>query len=578
MSEIYGPGELAQIPDDLTIVQFMQDYEHPNRPVKRNETTWFIEDDTGRKVGFEEIKPHTDALANSLHEKWKLGEDEVVCICSPNHVDYPIVMWASFRLGAIITAANPAYTVEELVYQLRMTQAKLLIVHPANLPIALSAAKSVGLPDDHIILLEPAPAGLLEAKGHVTIPQLVQEGARLPKNFVERKLRPGEGKTKLAFLSFSSGTTGLPKAVKIPHYSLIANVIQISSYNNADTAPWEKKKFRKGDVGIAVLPFYHIYGQVIIMHFQVFYGISVVVVTKFDFLKMLDSIQRHRINFLAFVPPMIVALCKHPATKKYDLSSIRMIASGAAPLSGELMLQVSKLYPQVMIGQGYGMTETSTAISFPQLEQQVGTPGSAGRLLPGVVVRVVREDGSLAPIGQTGELVVKSPSNALGYLNNEAATKDTFRDGWVHTGDEVYVNKKSELFVVDRIKDLIKVKGFQVAPPELEGHLLELSDVSDVCIVGLPDDYSGEVPLAFVVPSAQAAERMKKDPAEAAKIKAAIIKHVADNKVHFKRLTGGVEFIDAVPRNPSGKLLRRVLREKAREMRAKGEVTVKAKL
>ncbi|KAH9833502.1 amp dependent CoA ligase [Rhodofomes roseus] len=574
MAEIIGAGHLAPIPDDLTIVQFMLDHQHSTRPVPPSHRPWFIEDESGRKVEFDEVKFRTNALANAFHLKWKLGEDDVVCIYSPNHVDYPITIWAAFRLGVTITAANPSYTADELVHTLTTTKAKLLVVHPWNLSVALEAAKIAKLPADRIVLLEPLPEKEKAAGARfTTVPQLIAEGAKAKKAFTERKLKKGEGKTKLAFLSFSSGTTGLPKAVKIPHYSLIANVVQIASYSQADTRPTEQRKIKSGDIAIAVLPFYHIYGIVVIMHFQTYYGISVVVTPKFDFLQFLNSIQRHRINFLPVVPPMIVALCKHPAVKKFDLSSMRFIASGAAPLSAELTNQLAKLFPKVQIGQGYGMTETSTAISFPQLEQHVCTPGSAGRLLPGVVVKVVRPDGTLAPRGETGELVVKSPSNAIGYLNNDKATKETFKDGWVSTGDEVYVNDVNELFVVDRIKDLIKVRGFQVAPPELEGHILELKDVSDVSVVGKPDEYSGEVPYAFVVPSADALERIKKDPAEGEKIKAAIVKHVADNKVNFKRLTGGVEFIDVIPRNPSGKLLRRVLRDRLR-----AQLAVQAKL
>ncbi|PCH35748.1 amp dependent CoA ligase [Wolfiporia cocos MD-104 SS10] len=562
MSEVYGPGELAPIPDDLSIVQFMHDHHHSTRPVPKDFAPWFIEEETGRQIGYEDVKTRTNALAQALHARWGIGELQI-CIFSPNHVDYPIVTWAAFRLGAIISAANPAYTADELVYQLSATHAKLLVVHPWNLAAGRAAAQAVGLPAARIVLLERVPhAGL------VTLAELVAAGAAVPRTFVERALRPGEGRTKLAFLSFSSGTTGLPKAVQIPHFSLIANVVQIASFAKTDPHPPKEHRYRPGDVSMAVLPFYHIYGQVINMHFMPFYGYSVVIIPKFDFLGMLNSIQRYRINFLPVVPPMIVALCKHPAVQKYDLSSVRHIASGAAPLSSELTLQLAKVLPNASVGQGYGMTETCTAISFPQIDMHICTPGSAGVLLPGVVVRVVREDGALAPVGETGELVVYSPSNAVGYLNNDEATRETFRDGWVHTGDEVYVNEKKELFVVDRIKDLIKVKGFQVAPPELEGHILELPDVSDVCVVGVADEYSGEVPRAFVVPSAGAQERIKGSADEAQRIKDTIIKHIADHKVHYKRLAGGVEFIDAVPKNPSGKILRRILRDRTRAAQA----------
>ncbi|KAI0919293.1 hypothetical protein AcV5_002250 [Taiwanofungus camphoratus] len=579
MSEIYGPGEpLPSIPDDLTVVQFMQDYQHPTRPTVKQAVPWFIEDDTGRNVKFDEVRSRTNGLANAFNSRWKIAEDDVVCIFSPNHIDYAIVIWAAHRLGAVVTSANPAYTADELVYQLNMTKTKLLIVHPWNYSVALSAALTAGIPLERIALFEALP----DSKGtsHPTLHELVAEGLRIPPLFMERRLGPGEGRTKVALLSFSSGTTGLPKAVRISHYNLIANVIQMACYARTEQhLPREQQKYRIGDVGMAVLPFYHIYGQVVIMHWTIYYGMSLVVIPKFDFVGILKSIQRHRITFVLLVPPMIVALCKHAALlKKFDLSTVRLIASGAAPLSAELVHQLAEIFPNVSIGQGYGMTETCTAIALPQIEQRVCTPGSAGRLIPGVVARVVKQDGSLAGYNETGELIVKSPSNALGYLDNEEATKETFVNGWVHTGDEAYLNESAELFVVDRIKDLIKVKGFQVAPPELEGHLLNHPDVADVCVVGVPDEYSGEVPLAFVVPSINARERMSKNPTESDKIKSSLVKHVADKKVHFKHLAGGVEFTDTIPRNPSGKLLRRILRDHAREMRLTDSSPVKARL
>ncbi|KAI0943774.1 hypothetical protein AcW1_002857 [Taiwanofungus camphoratus] len=338
------------------------------------------------------------------------------------------------------------------------------------------------------------------------------------------------------------------------------------------------------------------------MHFSLFYGGTIVVIPKFNFVEMLKSIERHRINYLSVVPPMVVLLCKasrptrdsvlstdvafafagtqHPAVKDYDHSSLRSLTCGAAPLSAELTRQLAERFPNISIGQGYGMTETSTTVAFPQSDQKIGTLGSAGRLIPGIVARVVKPDGTLAGYGEPGQLVVRGPAMALGYLNNEEATKETFVDGWVHTGDEVIINKGAELFIVDRIKELLKVRGYQVAPAELEGHLLDHPDVSDVCVVGVPDDYSGELPLAFVVPSLAALERIQKDPAEADKIRAALAKHVADAKVHYKRLAGGVVFLDAIPKNPSGKLLRRVLRERARELKEQGKLpsTAKAKL
>jgi len=576
MAEFHGPGgPLPHVPDDVTLAQFMLDSDHPSRPVRRvlQGNPWMIEDATGRQIGYGEVRSRTHGLANAMSSRWGIVEDDVVCIFGPNHVDYPIAVWAIHRLGATVTCANPAYTAGELQYQLEATKAKLLIVNNLSYSVAVTAAKAVALPLERIVLFDTLENSASTSYTHTTVHELVKEGLEKPQGYVERKLKRGEGKTKLAFLSFSSGTTGKPKAVCIAHYAPIANVIQMAHLANQQPGPWEIVKYRTGSVAMGVLPFYHIYGLVVIMHFMMFYGASLVVVPKFNFIDFLASIQRHKIGFIPVVPPMIVLLCKHPAVKNYDLSSIHAIMSGAAPLSPELTSQLSKILPQVSVGQGYGMTETSTTISFPQIEQKICTPGSGGRLVPGVIARVLKPDGSLAGFNEPGHLIVKGPANALRYLNNEKATNETFVDGWVHTGDEVMINEEMEVFVVDRIKELIKVRGFQVAPAELEGHILDHPDVSDVCVVGLPDDYSGELPLAFVTPSLAAAKRMKKDPTEAVKVRASIMKHVADVKVHYKRLEGGVEFVEVIPKNPSGKLLRRVLRDQATELKKQGRLS-----
>ncbi|KII86993.1 hypothetical protein PLICRDRAFT_177701 [Plicaturopsis crispa FD-325 SS-3] len=563
---------LPPIPDDLTLPQFFLDVQHPSRPVRHGSVPWMIEDDTGRQIGFDELRARTFGLANGLKVKYKLQDNDAVLIFSPNHVDYPVAIWAAHRLGAVVSGANPAYTASELRYQAEEIKAALTFTLSASLPVVLEA----GIAPDRIVLLDTPESARAFVGEYPTVNELVAYGLSQVPSFVERKLAPGEAKTKLAFLSFSSGTTGRPKAVAIPHIAPIANVIQLAAHNKVNTnyAPWEEQRFRPGDVALAVLPFFHIYGLVVNMHFMFFSALSIVVVPKFNFTKMLQSIERYRINVLLLVPPQAVLLCKHPDAKKYDLSSVRAAMSGAAPLTGELYELLRAKFPDAHLGQGYGMTETSTVVTMMPIGKKHATVGSAGQLLPGCVVRVVKPDGSLAGIGEAGELLVRGPAMALGYANNAEATRDTFVDGWVKTGDEALITKDGDFFIIDRLKEIMKVRGFQVAPAELEGFLLGHPDVADVCVVGVPDDYSGEVPLAFVVLNAQAAERVRKSPAEGDVIKRALMKYVEDGKVAYKRLAGGVELVESIPKNPSGKLLRRVLRDQAKALRAK----TKAKL
>ncbi|KAL1948462.1 hypothetical protein VTO73DRAFT_12537 [Trametes versicolor] len=576
MAEIHGSdAPLAHIPDDLTISQFILDTQHPLRPVPNPEQPWFIDETTGREIKLKELRARISGLANAMKVRWNIGEDDVVCIFSPNHVDYGAAIWATHQLGSIVTTANPSYTAEEVAYQLEATKAKLIIVHPLNLSVALDAARIVGLPAGRVVLFDPVPGS-----SQANVQDLVTEGLKGPLRFTERRLKPGEAKKKLALFCFSSGTTGKPKAVMISHYSIIANMVQVAQFLRLTdkTLPPEQVAYRPGSVTLSVLPFFHVYGLHVILFGSLFFGSTIVVTQKFNLEQMLKSIQRYRITHLFLVPPMVVLLCKSPIVKNYDLSSAYFLMVGAAPLSADLTEQLVRILPHApFIGQGYGMTELATSVAHLRLDMKIGTPGNSGMLLPGIVARVVKQDGTLAGYNELGELLLKSPSMSLGYLNNPTATAETFTDGWLHTGDEVMINEQKEVFVVDRIKELIKVRGFQVAPAELEGHLLEHADVVDACVVGIPDQYSGELPYAYVVPSPDAQARIARGPAEEGQVRTAILQHVVDHKVYYKRLAG-IEFLPAIPKNPSGKLLRRVLREQAKTDLAAGKLTPKPKL
>ncbi|TFY83844.1 hypothetical protein EWM64_g170 [Hericium alpestre] len=342
---------------------------------------------------------------------------------------------------------------------------------------------------------------------------------------------------------------GTFEAVAIPHYSLIANVIQITVSDIVKPGvPPENKKMIDGSIATGVLPFFRT---------TLFSRATIVVMAKFSLEDFLNNIIQYRITHLLVVPPIIVLLCKHPLVKKYDLSHVHFLNSGGAPLSPELIAPLSKVLPNAIIAQGYGMTETATAVTQTPITDRILKRGSVGHLLPGVKMRVVKADGTAAKPGEPGEMFVYSPSNALAYYGDEKATKETFLDGCADASSQGYLPGAHQK---------LAVRGFQVAPAELEGHLLDHPDVADACVVPVPDDFNGELPFAFIVLRPHAAT-LAVDPKAIAKLKKAIAKHVSDAKIKYKWLNGGIEFIDVVPKNASGKLLRRMLKDKAKAAR-----------
>ncbi|KAG7444137.1 phenylacetyl-CoA ligase [Guyanagaster necrorhizus] len=565
MPDFYSKvGSLPHVPDDLTIPQFILDYAHPIRPERPNGVPWLVTDRSGRKIHLDEIQRRTNGLAVGLKEKFSIGSNDPVLFFSTNHVDYPVCMWAVHRILGIVTPCNPSLTVPELVKHLRLSKSSLIIAHVDFLDTVCAAAREVGLSTKRIIVLPDQDSQTVNLTEFVSVDDLVAQGLKSHNTVEDVKLAPGEGKERIAFYSSSSGTTGEPKIVQISHYAFIANVLQIASLNkvNEEYDDWEKRRYRSGDACLAVLPFYHIYGLVLILHFNIFSAMAVIVVPKFNLKEMLQSIVKYRISSLMVVPPQVVLLCKNPIVNNFDLSSVRAVLCAAAPLTAELYDQLGQLLPNICIGQAYGSTEATGVVSMCPVEQKCGMFG--GVLAPGVVGRVVKADGTLGDYDEEGELYIRTPAAATGYLNNDAATRDTFADGWIRSGDLVKVDKNHEVIFIDRLKEIIKVRGFQVAPAELEGCILDHPFVGDVCVVGIPHAYSGEVPLAFVVLTADGMNTAEKD-GEGIELCSSPLKHVADNKASFKHLHQ-VEITDAIPKTPSGKLLRRELREKARSL------------
>ncbi|KZO92567.1 phenylacetyl-CoA ligase [Calocera viscosa TUFC12733] len=555
-------------PTDLTIPQFLLDESsHPLRPTRPPgpASRWLIDDATGRSYGIEEIRERVERLARAVKAKWGVGRGDVACLYSQNDIDYPIIVWALHRLGATVSCANPSYMAGELEHQLREARACILFTSPSSLPTALAAAAAADLfPKENIVVLSPPPP-------------LILEGWALPKNYTEPR-GPGVGDT-VAFLSFSSGTTGLPKAIAIAHRNLIANVIQVSAHNRTNEPGLGRRdRFANpGDVTLGVLPLYHIYGLVVNLHVVLFCGMSLVVVPRFNFQGIIESIVKYRITHLYIVPPVVVMMVNNPLVKKYDLSHVRFVMVGAAPLTKEITERFKALLPRARIGQGYGMTETCTVVCQFEFQKE-SVNGSAGMLIPHTIARIVKPDGTVCGPDEPGELWVKGPQMALSYPNSRKATEETFLPGgWVRTGDEALITSEGNIYVLDRLKEFLKVNGFQVAPAELEGHLVVHPYVQDAGVVGIPDDQRGEVPIAFVVLSDEGRAVAAAGTDGQEKVKASIAKWVRDHKVRYKWIEGGVVFVDAIPKNPSGKILRRLLRDQAKEIvkARKGQVLAK---
>jgi acyl-CoA synthetase (AMP-forming)/AMP-acid ligase II len=480
-----------------------------------------IDGPTGRKVSYSEL---ADSIAIAAHNLAQRGfkKGDVFGILSPNCPEYAIAFHAVATLGGIVTPINPLYTKHEIAHQLKDSGARFLATVPGCAEKAVEAVQH-GLIEE-VFVFGTTP-------GATPFDSLLVDNGRAEQVEIDPR-------KDLIALPYSSGTTGLPKGVMLTHHNLVANICQMEGLCY----------FYETDTLICVLPLFHIYGLVVVLNMGLYSGSTIVLMPRFGLESFLQAVQDYEVTLAHLVPPIVLALSKHPIVDNYRLPNLKTIFSGAAPL-GEDLTRACMDRLGITVRQGYGMTETSPVTHSspaPPLDIKFG---SVGVPAPNTECKIIDlETGAPLGPGETGEVCVRGPQVMIGYLNNPEATALTIdAEGWLHTGDIGYVDEDGHFFIVDRAKELIKYKGLQVAPAELEAVLLAHPSVADAAVIPYPDDEAGEVPKGIIV---------LKEPIEPQ----ALLEFVAERVAPHKRIRH-LEFVDKIPKSPSGKILRRVLVE-----------------
>lgn len=487
--------------------------DHPEKPA-------LIDGTTGRTYSFAKLSDVIHRLAGGLVARG-FAPGDTLALMAPNLPEYAIIFHAVAVAGGVVTTVNPTYGADEVAFQLRDAGATELVTVGMFAQVAKEAI--TGTEISEVITIDGV-AGTTALDSIFGDP--IQQS---PVNPVD----------DVVVLPYSSGTTGLPKGVMLTHHNLVANICQ------CDHAIVYQPD---GEVALAFLPFFHIYGMQVLMNGLLANGVTVVTLPRFDLDQALSLVQEHRITRFFAVPPVVLALAKHPAVDSYDLSSLVQVFSGAAPLGAEIAMEAEKRIGCEVV-QGYGMTELSPVSHATP--PGMFKAGSSGVTVSNTESRIVDPDtGEDQPFGERGELWVRGPQVMKGYLNNPEATAATLdSDGWLHTGDVAIIDEDHHMTIVDRVKELIKYNGFQVPPAELEALLITHPEVNDVAVIGIPDESAGELPKAFIV-------RSPGSEVTAEDLQAFVAEHVASYK-HIRL----VEFIDEIPKSASGKILRRLLRD-----------------
>ncbi|EDW14270.1 4-coumarate--CoA ligase 1 [Drosophila mojavensis] len=484
-----------------------------------------------------------DSIVRLAQILQKLGiqHNDVVGLSSENSVNFAIAMFAGFAVGATVAPLNVTYSEREVDHAINLSHPKIIFASKITVDRIAKVAKQNKFVKAIIAL---SGSSTNHPKVYSFTDLMNSDKYKTKPDFTS----PAANKTEdVALIVCSSGTTGLPKGVQLTQFNLLAT---IDSQIQPTMIPFNEITL------LTVIPWFHAFGCLTLITTATM-GTRLVYLPKFEENLFLSAIEKYRVMMAFMVPPLMVFLAKHPIVDKYDLSSLMVLLCGAAPLSRETEDQIKERIGVPFIRQGYGLSESTLSV-LVQTDDYC-KPGSVGVLKCGIYAKVVDPDtGKIMGPNERGELCFKGDGIMKGYIGDSKSTQSAIRDGWLHTGDIGYFDDSLEFFIVDRIKELIKYKGFQVPPAEIEALLLTNEKIKDAAVIGKPDEEAGELPMAFVVKQTNS-QLTEED----------VINFVNERASPAKRLRGGVVFVDEIPKNPSGKILRRILRDMLKKQKSK---------